>query len=51
MDTPNTPHEPRESTDLSTRIGTWLELKREMESLYAQIEYVKLLLKLGVGQR
>jgi hypothetical protein len=50
MDTPNTPREAPQSTDLDAKLHAWLELKREMESLHAQVEYVRLLLKLGVGR-
>jgi len=51
MNTPNTPREPQQSTELDAKIHAWLELKREMESLHAQVEYVRLMLKLGVHQR
>jgi len=51
MDTPNTPREPQQSTHLEAKALAWLELKREMQSLHAQIEYVRLLIKLGVRQK
>jgi hypothetical protein len=50
MDTPNTPRETRQGADQEAKLHAWLELKREMESLHAQVEYVRLLLKLGVRQ-
>jgi hypothetical protein len=43
MDTPNTPREPPESADLEAGLHAWLELKREMESLHVQVEYVRLM--------
>ena len=49
MDTPNNPRE-TQGPQLNTKIEAWLELKREMEALHAQVEYVRLLLKLGVRQ-
>ncbi len=51
MDTPHTPREPQQSTNLEAKALAWLELKREMQSLHAQIEYVRLLIKLGVHQK
>jgi hypothetical protein len=51
MDTPNTPSEPRQTNDLEAKALAWLALKREMQSLHAQIEYVRLLIKLGVHQK
>jgi hypothetical protein len=33
------------------RLQAMLELKREMESLHVQLEYLRLLLKMGVGVR
>ena len=49
MDTPDTPRE-TQNAQLKTKLEAWLELKREMEALHAQVEYVRLLLKLGVRQ-
>jgi hypothetical protein len=48
MDTPKQPDPPRPDPALQARIAQWLELKREMETLHAQVEYARLLLKLGV---
>jgi hypothetical protein len=48
MDTPDTPRETPPGADLGAKLHAWLDLKREMESLHAQVEYVRLLLKLGV---
>lgn len=50
MDTPNTPRDARPDQDLDARVQAWLELKREMETLHAKVEYVRLLLKMGVRQ-
>ncbi len=50
MDTPNTPRETRHDSDLNAQLQAWLELKREMEVLHAKVEYVRLLLKMGVRQ-
>ena len=49
MDTPNNPRETQDA-QLNAKVEAWLELKREMEALHAQVEYVRLLLKLGVRQ-
>jgi hypothetical protein len=51
MDTPKQPAAPEPSPQLQSRIAKWLELKREMEALHAQLEYARLMLKLGVGKR
>lgn len=48
MDTPNPPRETRPTTDLDAKVQAWLALKHEMELLHARVEYVRLLLKLGV---
>lgn len=48
MDTPKQPDSPEPDPALQARIAQWLELKREMETLHAQVEYARLLLKLGV---
>jgi len=50
MDTPKHPTPPQPQTDaaMKAKVAQWLELKREMEALYAQVEYARLLLKLGV---
>lgn len=50
MDTPNTPRDTRPDQGLDARVQAWLELKREMEALHAKVEYVRLLLKMGVRQ-
>lgn len=47
----NSPYTPRPHTgdqDFDEKTLVWLELKREMEQLHAQLEYLKLALKLGV---
>jgi hypothetical protein len=49
MDKPDTPRE-KQDAPLDAKVQAWLELKREMEALHAQVEYVRLLLKLGVRQ-
>ncbi len=48
MDTPNRPTPPQPDPALQSKIAQWLELKREMQALHAQVEYARLLLKLGV---
>lgn len=50
MDTPNTPRGTHHDPELEARVQAWLELKREMEALHAKVEYVRLLLKMGVRQ-
>lgn len=51
MDTPKQPTTPQPNPDLQARVAKWLELKREMEALHAQLEYARLMLKLGVVKR
>lgn len=51
MDTPKHPAAPEPSPELQARVAKWLELKREMEALHAQLEYARLMLKLGVVKR
>ncbi len=51
MNTPNTPRESQSSPDKDAKVLAWMKLKREMEVLHSQVEYVRLMLKLGVGQR
>jgi hypothetical protein len=48
MDTPQQPMSPQPNPALQAKVEQWLELKREMEMLHAQVEYTRLLLKLGV---
>ncbi|HEY0819419.1 MAG TPA: hypothetical protein VGD46_11620 [Rhizobacter sp.] len=51
MDTPKQPANPQPSPELQARVAKWLELKQEMEALHAQLEYARLMLKLGVVKR
>ncbi|HET7795804.1 MAG TPA: hypothetical protein VFL64_20625 [Rhizobacter sp.] len=51
MNTPHDPTPPQPDAALQAQVAQWLELKREMETLHAQVEYVRLMLKLGVGGR
>lgn len=51
MDTPKQPTTPQPNPDLQARVAKWLELKHEMEALHAQLEYARLMLKLGVVKR
>jgi hypothetical protein len=51
MDTPKQPASPQPTPDLQARVAKWLELKQEMEALHAQLEYARLMLKLGVVKR
>lgn len=50
MESPHTPREEPQRTDLEAKTLAWLELKHEMEKLHARIEYVRLILRLGVRQ-
>ena len=55
MSTPPAPATPGRSSSvpdasLETRVIAWLALKREMEELHARLQYVKLMLKMGVGK-
>lgn len=36
---------------LAAKLQAWRELKQQMEQLHAQLHYLKLMLKLGVGGR
>ena len=50
MDSP-APHEPDSppaTIHLEVDMATWLQLRDELRHLHAQLEYLKLLLKLGV---
>jgi hypothetical protein len=51
MDTPHTPQPTPPNPALQAKVAQWLELKREMEALHAQVEYARLLLRLGVFKR
>ena len=51
MNTPHTPRDPQSNSALEAKVSQWLELKREMEALHAQVEYVRLLIKLGVVKK
>jgi hypothetical protein len=51
MNTPDIPREPQSNAALEAKVNQWLELKREMEVLHAQVEYVRLLMKLGVAKK
>jgi hypothetical protein len=48
MDSPNTPREQPDSTSIEAKTRAWLQLKQEMEELLATMEYVALMLRLGV---
>lgn len=48
MDTPKQTPPPPTDPAMQAKVAKWLELKREMEALHAQVEYARLLLKLGV---
>ena len=53
MDSP-APHEPQDpgsqpaTIHLEVDMATWVQLRDELRHLHAQLEYLKLLLKLGV---
>lgn len=38
-----------QATDLESKMRAWLELRREVELLHARMQYLKLIIKLGVG--
>jgi hypothetical protein len=41
--------EPREvPKSIDARIQDWLELKRQMQEAHARLEYIRLMLKIGV---
>lgn len=50
---PSTPHpQPIPSSQLASnelQIRNWLRLRRELAELHARLEYLKLLMKLGVS--
>jgi hypothetical protein len=48
MESPSDRREVPQGTDFDKRLQDWLELKREMEILHAQAQYLRLILKLGV---
>ena len=50
MEDRNTPRDPDRS-ELEAKVLVWQELKLEMQKLHAQVEYMRLMLRLGVGQR
>ena len=50
MDKPNLPRDSIPSEALGAKTLAWLELKQEMAGLHAQVEYVALLLRMGVGK-
>ncbi len=53
MNTPNSPSNRPTSEDngldLEAKLRAMQELQREMATLHARLEYVRMLLKLGVG--
>ena len=48
MDTPNTPRQALPDADFDFRLQALLDLKQQMHDLHARLEYVRLMLKLGV---
>ena len=48
MDSPCTPRGLPQATDFEARLQALLKIRHEMEMLHARLEYVRLLLKLGV---
>jgi hypothetical protein len=49
MDADHTPQQPSSSND-TARVKAWIELRQELEQLHARLEYLRLMLKLGVRQ-
>lgn len=51
MDAAPTPRQPSpNSSDDTARVKAWIELRHELEQLHARLEYLRLMLKLGVRQ-
>lgn len=48
MDAPQAPRKQPADQDFDAKTRAWLELKREMEQLHASVEYLRLILKMGV---
>ncbi len=48
MDADNTPRNTPQSTDPAARMQAWIDLRQELEQLHARLEYLRLMLKLGV---
>jgi hypothetical protein len=48
MDSLPPPRQTPEDKDFDAKTQAWLELKREMERLHASVEYLRLILKIGV---
>lgn len=52
MNTPDVPPSrpaPEDAFELETKLRAMQDLQREMATLHARLEYVRMLLKLGVG--
>jgi hypothetical protein len=47
--TPSDPVPPSQEAEHEARMRACLELRREMEELHARLQYLRLLIKLGVG--
>jgi hypothetical protein len=48
MESPKPPRQSPDDKDFDAKTQAWLELKREMEQLHASVEYLRLILKMGV---
>jgi hypothetical protein len=48
MESPNDRKGVPQATDFDKQLQAWLELKREMELLHARVQYLNLILRLGV---
>ena len=48
MESPKPPRQSPDDKDFDAKTQAWLELKREMELLHANVEYLRLILKMGV---
>jgi hypothetical protein len=48
MDADKPPRKSSPSNDSDARVLAWIELKQELEQLHARLEYLRLMLKLGV---
>ena len=50
MNPDSTPNEPHPQA-VEAQLAAWIALRDQMQQLHAELEYVKLMLTLGVGPR
>jgi hypothetical protein len=51
LPTPPHPKSPSPRETAVAKLRAWHDLKQQMEQLHAQLHYLKLLIKLGVGSK